>query len=58
MKVFYNSSLSFHERLYDSLDVSLSPIHLSEPLEELMRRPLLYIRGLIPPACLQSLTRY
>lgn len=57
MKVFYNPNLSFNKRIYDSLDVSLSPIHLSQPLEDIVKQPLLYIRGMIPHACVQSLTR-
>lgn len=58
MKVFYNSGLSFHQRLYGSLDASLRPIRLAQPLEELMSRPGLHARGPLPQACLHSLTRY
>lgn len=58
MRVFYNSNLSFNRRLYEALDVALSPIRLSEPLEDLMKQPLLYARGQIPHACFQALTRF
>lgn len=58
MRVFYNSNLSFNRRLYEALDVALSPIQLSQPLEDFMKQPLLYTRGLIPHACFQSLTRF
>ncbi|TNM88322.1 hypothetical protein fugu_004576 [Takifugu bimaculatus] len=57
MRVFYNSNLSFNRRVYGALDVALSPIHLSQPLEDFMKQPLLYTRGLIPHACFQSFTR-
>lgn len=58
MRVLYNSELSFNRRIYGALDVALSPIHLSRPLEDLMKLPVLYTRGPIPHACSQALTRF
>lgn len=58
MRIFYNSNLSFNRRVYGALDVALSPIRLSQPLEDFMKQPLLYTRGLIPHACFQSFTRF
>ncbi|XP_048028513.1 uncharacterized protein cfap92 isoform X2 [Megalobrama amblycephala] len=55
--VLYNSELSFSERLYDMLDVGLSPICLLKPLDTIMMEPLVFIRNSVPPACLEAMKR-
>ncbi|XP_056591395.1 uncharacterized protein cfap92 isoform X1 [Triplophysa dalaica] len=55
--VLYNSDLSFSERLYDTLDVGLSPIYLLKPLETIMGEPLLFIRNMVPCGCLEAIKR-
>ncbi|XP_051531509.1 uncharacterized protein cfap92 [Myxocyprinus asiaticus] len=55
--VLYNSSLSFSERLYDTLDVGLSPICLLKPLENIIKEPLVFIRNVVHHDCLEAMNR-
>ncbi|XP_026131380.1 uncharacterized protein cfap92 [Carassius auratus] len=55
VSALYNSDLSFSERLYDMLDVGLSPICLVKPIETILMEPLVFIRNTVPHACLEAL---
>lgn len=55
--VLYNSDLSFSERLYDTLDMGLSPVCLVKPLENILMEPLVFIRNTVPHACLEAMKR-
>ncbi|XP_029947545.1 uncharacterized protein cfap92 [Salarias fasciatus] len=55
--VHYDSGLGFFTRLYGSLDLCLGPIQLRKPLASIMRTPRVHVRGAVPPACYQALSR-
>ncbi|XP_015203768.2 uncharacterized protein cfap92 isoform X1 [Lepisosteus oculatus] len=57
VEVLYNSELWFQQRLYATLDINVCQIHLHEPLVDIMRQPLLYVRDMVPLACFQALSR-
>ncbi|XP_054992713.1 uncharacterized protein CFAP92 isoform X1 [Sorex araneus] len=56
-KALYNSQLLFRRRLYGDLDSVVYHVRLCQPLEELMRRPKLYLRDTVPKPVFQALTR-
>ena len=58
MKVLYSSEMGFLKRIYGSLDVGLSPVHLHRPLEDIMRNPQVYVRVMLPHSTFQALSRY
>jgi hypothetical protein len=57
VKILYNSAMSFSNRLYASLDVDLLRIKLFEPLSEIIKKPLLYVRDMAPKASVDALTK-
>ncbi|XP_051873698.1 uncharacterized protein cfap92 [Pristis pectinata] len=57
VKVLYNSDFSFHHRLYANLDDRIYHIYLHEPLSNIIKQPLLYVRDMTPRDCLQALHR-
>ncbi|XP_036387660.1 uncharacterized protein FLJ43738 [Megalops cyprinoides] len=57
VEILYNSALSFSNRLYSTLDLSLRPVHLHKQLELIMKESAMYVRDMVPLACLQALSR-
>ncbi len=46
--------MSFTSRLYAELDVSLSRVRLYQSLRQIVSQPLIYIRDIVPRACLDT----
>uniref|UniRef100_A0A8C8A8F4 Cilia and flagella associated protein 92 (putative) n=1 Tax=Otus sunia TaxID=257818 RepID=A0A8C8A8F4_9STRI len=57
LKILYNSQLSFPARLYTDLEAIFYHFCLRQPLCIITKQPLLYIRGMVPWACFQALSR-
>lgn len=56
-RVLYNSSIAFAQRMYQSLDVDLTRVKLYQPLESIVRQPLLYVRDMVPRLCFEAVTK-
>ncbi|XP_013043122.3 uncharacterized protein CFAP92 isoform X1 [Anser cygnoides] len=57
LEILYNSQLSFSQRLYTDLEAIFYHFCLCMPLFTIVKQPLLYVRGMIPWACFQALSR-
>uniref|UniRef100_A0A669P5G4 Cilia and flagella associated protein 92 (putative) n=1 Tax=Phasianus colchicus TaxID=9054 RepID=A0A669P5G4_PHACC len=57
LEILYNSQLSFSQRLYTDLEAIFYHFHLCKPLFSIAKQPLLYVRGAVPWACFQALSR-
>ncbi|XP_060691828.1 uncharacterized protein cfap92 [Hemiscyllium ocellatum] len=57
IKILYNSNFSFHQRLYANMDDNVYHLHLREPVHDIIKQPLLYIRDMTPQDCFQALCR-
>ncbi|KFO14644.1 Uncharacterized protein FLJ43738, partial [Balearica regulorum gibbericeps] len=57
LEILYNSQLSFHQRLYTDLEAIFYHFRLCKPLCTITKQPLLYVRGMVPWACFQALSR-
>ncbi|XP_040502601.1 uncharacterized protein KIAA1257 homolog isoform X9 [Gallus gallus] len=57
LEILYNSQLSFSQRLYTNLEAIFYRFHLCKPLFTILKQPLLYVRGAVPWACFQALSR-
>lgn len=58
LEILYNSQLAFHQRLYTDLEAIFYHFRLCKPLFTITKQPLLYVRGMVPWACFQALSRY
>ncbi|XP_029899721.2 uncharacterized protein KIAA1257 homolog isoform X4 [Aquila chrysaetos chrysaetos] len=57
LEILYNSQLSFHQRRYTDLEAIFYHFRLCQPLFTITKEPLLYVRGMVPWACFQALSR-
>uniref|UniRef100_A0A8C3K516 Cilia and flagella associated protein 92 (putative) n=1 Tax=Calidris pygmaea TaxID=425635 RepID=A0A8C3K516_9CHAR len=57
-KIYGQVQLSFHQRLYTDLGAIFYHFCLCQPLFMITKHPLLYVRGVVPSACSQALSRY
>ncbi|XP_061328968.1 uncharacterized protein CFAP92 isoform X3 [Pezoporus flaviventris] len=57
LAILYNSQLAFPQRLYTDLEVLFYHFRLYEPLFTIAKSSLLYVRGVVPQACFQALSR-
>uniref|UniRef100_A0A8C3B8B8 Cilia and flagella associated protein 92 (putative) n=1 Tax=Cairina moschata TaxID=8855 RepID=A0A8C3B8B8_CAIMO len=57
LEILYNSQLSFSQRLYTDLEAIFYHFCLCMPLFTIVKQPLLYVRGMLPWACFQALSR-
>merc|ERR1712048_45012 len=56
-RTLYNSEMTFSSRVYSSLDVDLTRIRLYEPLENIVKQPLLYVRDMVPKPSFEAVSR-
>jgi len=57
LDLLYNSTISFSNRLYSLLDVDLIKVKLFEPLDSIVRKPLLYVRDMAPKDSFEALIK-
>ena len=57
IECLYDSSLCFSTRLYSNLDLDLLTVKLFESLEEIVKKPLLYIRDMTPKTSFEALIK-
>jgi hypothetical protein len=57
LDLLYNSTISFSNRLYALLDVDLIKVKLFESLENIVRKPLLYVRDMAPKDSFEALIK-
>ena len=57
VKALYKSDMTFSHRLYVSLDVDFCRVRLHDSLTNITKKPLLYVRDMVPRLCFEGLTR-
>lgn len=55
--VIYDSSLRFSKRLFSSFDLYLFKVRLYQPLEDIVKNPLLFIRDMTPKPSFDALIK-
>ncbi len=57
LQVLYNTDMSFSERLYTKLELDLLKVKLFEPIDEIVKKPLLYVRDMTPKPSYEALMK-
>jgi hypothetical protein len=57
IQVLYNSSMAFSKRIYGSLDIDIFKVKLFESLDNIVQKPLLYVRDMTPKASFDALVK-
>ncbi len=57
LQIMHNTDMQFSSRLYSILDIDLMKIKLFESIEEIVKKPLLYVRDMTPKNSYEALIK-
>jgi hypothetical protein len=57
IQISYNTKMRFSKRLYLNLSLDLYRLKLFEPLDEIVKKPLLYVRDMAPKPSFEGLVK-